>query len=203
MGSLTKLTEVEYATIIGSLLGDGCMERNGRNVRLKIGHGLSQREYLEWKHSVLLRLAAGQTRFVPGAIHKKTGIRYSRVEFATRSLELFEEIWTTFYRSGNKRIPCNIAELLHSPLSLAIWFMDDGYRRNDCNALRINTDAFSLDEQLLLVDAMKTNFAISCKIHKKGKFLNLYIPVSETKKFRETISQYIIASMRYKLPMTP
>lgn len=93
------------------------MERNGRYVRLKIGHGLLQKAYLEWKFQKLKSLSTSSPRFVEGALHRKTEKRYSRVEFATLSLPLFEEYWQKFYIQGKKRIPLDISEYLSSPLA--------------------------------------------------------------------------------------
>lgn len=58
--------------------------------------------------------------------------------------------WDYFYPERKKIIPHNIQSFLHDPLSLAVWFMDDGYKRSDCNALRLGTDSFTKDEQYLL-----------------------------------------------------
>jgi len=33
-----EISSVENNVILGSILGDGCLEKNGRNVRLKITH---------------------------------------------------------------------------------------------------------------------------------------------------------------------
>ncbi len=99
VGSRKNLTAQEEATVVGSLLGDGCFERNGRYVRLKIGHGLKQKPYLLWKQKLLERVALS-VRFVRGAVHCKTGVRYSRVEFATRTMEVEKRKYLTqFARS--------------------------------------------------------------------------------------------------------
>ena len=52
MGSQRKLTKRQKDILIGMLLGDGCLEKNGRNVRLRIEHGLSQKDYLDWKYEM-------------------------------------------------------------------------------------------------------------------------------------------------------
>ena len=90
-----------------------------------------------------------------------------------------------------------------SPLSLAIWFMDDGYKRNDCNAFRLNTDLFTYDEQKLLVSCLKENFGIGSTIHKKGKTFNIYIPERSSRKFCEIVKPHILDSLLYKVSLTP
>jgi len=203
VGSRRNLTQVHRNVIVGSILGDGCMERNGRYVRLKIGHGLKQQDYVQWKSKLLEPFCAHQPRFVKGAIHRRTGIRYSRIEVSTFSLPVFEEYWQKFYVQGKKKIPKDIDELLTDPLAVAIWFMDDGYKRNDCNALRINTDSFSYEEQEILQECLIKNFDISTRIHRKGKFWNIYIPSTQASKFCELVKPYIVPAMKYKISLDP
>lgn len=203
VGSRKNLTPTHRSVIVGSLLGDGCMERNGRYVRLKIGHGLSQKPYVNYKFRYLKALTSHQPRFVEGVIHKTAKKQYSRIEFLTLSLPSLEEYWQKFYHAGAKRIPRDISEYFTDPLALAIWFMDDGCKRNDCNALRISTDSFSLPEQKILQRCLLMNFRIVTKIHRKGKFWNLYVPSGEAKKFCGIVKPFIIPSMKYKISLDP
>jgi len=48
VGSRESLTKSQNDILIGKILGDGCLERNGINVRLKIEQGDKQREYVNW-----------------------------------------------------------------------------------------------------------------------------------------------------------
>ena len=59
--------------------------------------------------------------------------------------------------------------------------MDDGYKRNDCNALRLNTDSFQLQEQRLLQKCLKKNFKIESNLHRKGRFWTIYIRIRKSK----------------------
>lgn len=203
MGSRRKLTEIEKAVIVGTVLGDGCVEKNGNHARLRIGHGLSQYAYVEWKFSMLGAIAAHPPRFVEGSIHPKTGIRHPRIEFHTYSLPELDVYRNKFYINGKKQVPEDISNLLTQPLSLALWFMDDGYKRNDCNALRISTDSFFESGQLLLQKCLEKNFSIRTRVHRKGKYLNLYIPSGEAKRFCALVAPYIIPSLEYKISLDP
>ena len=84
-------------------------------------------------------------------------------------------------------------------MSLAIWLMDDGYKRNDCSAIRLNTDSFCHEEQKSLADCLSENFHIKSRIHKKGKWFNIYLPKVEAKKFKELVKPYVLPSFKYKL----
>lgn len=203
VGSRETLRFIEHDLLIGSLLGDGCLERNGRYVRLRIAHGLKQKTYLDWKYRALRRIACAP-RFVEGAMHKKAQRRYPRWEFSTRSIPMLEHYWQCFYaRDGKRSLPTHLDRMGITPRALAVWFMDDGYKRNDCNALRINTDSFSLKDQYGLQKLLRKQFSIETKVHKKGEYWNIYIPVKEAKKFCELIRPFVIPSMRYKVSLTP
>ncbi|MEO0248112.1 MAG: hypothetical protein ABIN58_00955 [candidate division WOR-3 bacterium] len=104
----------------------------------------------------------------------------------------------TFYLEDRKIIPENIRALLHSPLSLAVWVMDDGSR--DKNALLINTQAFSSEEHILLMECLWANFGIEAKLHTdKGK-PRIYIPKKSNAKLFELIRSWLIPSVQYKFP---
>ena len=45
--------------MLGSILGDGSLRyvSGQNNVRFRVGHGVEQREYCEWKHEMLAPFA--------------------------------------------------------------------------------------------------------------------------------------------------
>lgn len=197
-----QLTQRQDAIIIGTLLGDGCLERNGRNVRLRLEHSKDQKSYLVWKFKELKSIVTGSVMKVR-AYHKINKRFYDSYRAYTFSHEAMHYYQNMFYLNNKKVIPNNIFELLKDPLSLAIWFMDDGYKRNDCNAFRLGTDSFAKEEQALLQEALLKNFGIETKMHKKGKYWNIYIPERESKKFVNIIKPYIIPKFEYKITLTP
>lgn len=197
-----NLTQRQDSIIIGTLLGDGCLERNGRNIRLRLEHSKDQKFYLVWKFRELKSIITGSIMKVC-AYHKINKRFYESYRAYTFSHEVIQYYQDRFYLNKKKVIPDNIGELLSDPLSLAVWFMDDGYKRNDCNALRLGTDSFRLEEQKLLQNVLSENFSIETKIHKKGKYWNLYVPVRESKRFIEIIKPYILPKLNYKITLTP
>lgn len=200
VGSQKNLTKLQKEILIGGLLGDTCLEQNGKNVRFRIEHGLKQENYLRWKWGKFRNIVAGEPRITQSKSADKI---YQRWHFSSLSLPILNEYRRQFYSKIGKIVPKNIKRLLISPLSLAVWFMDDGYKRNDCNALRISTDCFSIDQQLLLQECLKDNFGITSKLHKKGKVWNIYIPKDATLKFCKIIRFYVVAELRYKITLTP
>ena len=64
-----------------------------------------------------------------------------------------------------KIIPKNIEQLLIDPIALAIWYLDDGTKRN-YNGCRFATQSFSLEDNEMLQSTLKTNFDLSVKVEK-------------------------------------
>lgn len=76
--------------------------------------------------------------------------------------------------------------------------MDDGSR--DKNALLINTQAFSIEENIWLTECLWVNFGIEATLHvDKGK-PRIYVPKKANARLFELIQQHLIPSMRYKFP---
>lgn len=197
-----QLSNRQKEILIGMILGDGHLEKNGNNVRLRVDHGENQEKYLRWKYFEFKNIIPSNPRLIQET-DKRTEKIYKRWHFSTYSLDVFNAYRNIFYRGKKKIVPKNISKLMNSPLSLAIWFMDDGHKRSDCNALRLNTDSFQIQEQELLQECLKKNFGIDNKLHKKGKFWNIYIPSSETRKFCEIVKPFIVSGMNYKISLTP
>jgi hypothetical protein len=98
-----------------------------------------------------------------------------------------------------KRVPTSIFESLTSPLSLAVWYMDDGGRRSDCNSGYLNTNAYSVEEVDTLRLALETSFGISTSVHFAAGKPRIYIPQRSFKAFCDVVRPHVIEEMRYKL----
>ena len=185
MGSLT---ERQKAIIVGCLLGDGAM-RCKTNALLEVNHSIKQNEYVEWKFGELRELVSTKP-------HKRFGnagrIAY---RFTTKSLPQLTEIYKKFYSAGKKIIPDNFQ--IH-PLSLAVWFMDDGCK--SYRALYLNTQKFKVIEQEKLSAMLKEQFGITATLNKDKKYYRLRIAVSSVDKFLEIIRPYLLPMFCYKTP---
>lgn len=193
-----RLTKRQKDVLIGTLLGDGCLELNGSKVRLRTDHSVNQTKYAEWKYKIFSNIAAGKPRLVK-VFDRRTKKIYQHCRFDTLSNDLFADYMHIFYRNGRKAIPHDMDKLLKSPLSLSVWYMDDGYKRSDCRGLHINTQAHCLEEQKLLQKCMKQNFGLGTNIHKQSGKYKLYIPSGQSQKFCKMIARHVIPSMNYKL----
>ncbi|MCA1607604.1 MAG: hypothetical protein LC775_19540 [Acidobacteria bacterium] len=136
--------------VLGTVLGDGCLERNGSNVRLRIDHSASQKALVDWKFRELSELEPFPPRYVE-RWDKRTGQKHVNYRFSTRTTCTLNGYHSLFYGSTReKRIPNAMMDLLTSPLSIAVWYMDDGGRRSDCRSGYLNTNAYSTTDVEIL-----------------------------------------------------
>lgn len=186
----------QYNIIVGTLLGDGCLERNGRRVRLVVGHSVRQKMYLDWKAECLLSLQPSISDL--NRFDRRTGKTYEFYLMRTRSLPDLEQYVRMFYGSGRrKHVPEELPQVLN-PQMLAVWIMDDGYRRNDCNALRLNTQGYTFTEQQIIQRALAT-LLITSNIQKHKHQFVVYIPSGSMSRLRTLVQPFLIPSMAYKL----
>jgi hypothetical protein len=66
--------------------------------------------------------------------------------------------------------------------------MDDGSKHSNGSAFYLCTDSFTLDQVELLVNILKSNFALECSIHKKGKGHRIYIKACSMDRFRSIVA---------------
>ena len=197
VGSRAILSYQQQAIIVGKVLGDGCLEKNGLHVRLKIEQTDKQKEYVFWLYQKLQPFVG---RSPLAVLH--SGIdrhQTKRWRFATLSLPIFDQYKTLFYQNQHKIVPSNIISFLKHPLTLAIWYMDDGYLRTDKSGAYLCTSSFTNAEQQLLQDALKQNFELTTNVHFAYGYARLHIPSSNKEHFMQIIKPYVLACMQYKL----
>lgn len=192
------LSDVQRQVLIGLILGDGCLIRNktDKNFRLQVEQSNRNREYVDWLYSIFQDWTLSPPRYVK---------QHDSWRFRTIVHPELTEIRRLFYRGNRKIIPIKIKGIFKFPLSLAVWFMDDGNGRKDARVYGISTHSFSIEENEILVHCLKDNFDIASKLHRDGhgdKY-RLYIPASSSRKFEKLILPYILPSMKNKLPLTP
>ncbi|OGB74965.1 hypothetical protein A2810_02695 [candidate division Kazan bacterium RIFCSPHIGHO2_01_FULL_49_10] len=189
-----SLSSAQHAILVGTLLGDGTLRRQGTRIDalLEVNHSFKYREYVDWKwqHFRLYVLTPPKTR--PG-----NGSRVA-YRFTTQSIPTITSYYNWFYGSGKKSVPSNL-EL--DPLSLAVWFMDDGSKIR--SAFYLNTQQFSMAEQQLLQTILWRTFRIKSLLNRDKKYWRIRVSTDSTKTMLEIIKPHILPCFRYKLCMTP
>lgn len=192
----TRIKEI----LTGLILGDGHLTRfhgMSNRSRLEVKGDNKYLSYLRWLHTELQPLGVSDLR------PKKN---YHQHRFYTKAHKEIGVLRKLFYPHVRKSIPKNIKELLHSPLSLAVWYQDDGTL--DCrskyhyNAL-FATHCFLYDECAALADALRENFDLNvrvCKCRMRGKlYFRLYVCSQSMNRFIDLVAPYINSCFAYKI----
>jgi hypothetical protein len=166
-----ELSKRQRELIVGLLLGDGHLEtqNGGRTYRLKVEHGSAQRAYLEW-------LAREFQEWTLSGWYEKCKGEKKVYGFTTVSHPAFRFYGLQFYQNGKKRIPPLIKKLM-SPLSFAIWFLDDGsVKSSKHRSLVIHSLGYTKKDLVLAQGALR-GFGIESALHKQrnGSF-RVYLP---------------------------
>lgn len=204
---LTPLSEKVQSIILGSLLGDGSLTISDkyRNARFSFRHSHVQGEYFQWKADELREITANRSQWIQGTEEKPDGWGTVKFRFQSAALPTLTELHHLTHKgtSGPKaRIRRAWLNKL-SPLSLAIWWLDDGSLVSDSRQAVLCTDSFNLNEVEILQKYLKNVWTIETKIGRVGKteHYRLWIrSTEELKKFLSIIIPHIfIESMLYKI----
>ena len=171
--------------IIGSLLGDAYITRRGQ---IQFEQSGKQKEYLYWKHQELGSISYKNISKVE-RFDKRFSKRYISYRFWTR--QYFLSWREKFYKDDKKIVPKDIRL---TPLSLAIWYMDDGCLSD--NHCIIATDGFSKEDIIFLQDAFLKRFLIKSSVKNGSK---IAIKRESFNTFFSLVNPYILSSMRHKI----
>ena len=185
---------------IGLLLGDGSFEKkkDTLGIRLQIKQRSKAKEYVEWLYGQFKDYCLSEI---------KCREDYNQYYFSTRYLREFQNLYGLFYKEGKKIIPSNLKDLLKSPLSLAIWYMDDGsldFRPKNHYAFYLASNCFSVGDSNELKNVLLDNFNIKSTVYNnlcRGKrYPRIYIGSEGRDNFCQTIRSHILDCFSYKLP---
>ena len=183
-----SLSRNQRSLIIGSLLGDGAM-RCKANALLEINHSLEQKEYVDWKFQSLFDLVGTAPK-----ARKSNGSRIA-YRFTTLSLPQLTPFYRAFYGGGRKAVP----KVVLSPLTLAVWFMDDGCK--SYKALYLNTQQFDIESQELLMEMLKKQWGINASLNRDKCYYRIRIAVASVKRFQAIVEPHMLECLRYKFPV--
>ncbi len=183
---LLEVTQRQKEILIGCILGDAYISPLGK---IRIEQSTKQREYVDWKYQELQSLCyPAEPREI---IHiLPTGKEHTSVFFLLR--QYFRPWRSIFYEGRVKIFP---RDLPVSPLSLAVWYMDDGCWTGK-KAL-ICAESFDGIYREHMQKVLMDQYGIETVVGKNGR---LVIRKKFHDKFFSLISPHIISSMEYKLP---
>ena len=191
--------------LIGSLLGDGSMEKSVNGSRFVFYQAKVNEEYLLCLHNIISKL--GYAKKENPKLYSRKGstlvgideIRYY-IRFRTFTYSSFDWIYDSFYPKGTRKVVPNFIDLYLSPLALAIWMMDDGTSFKN-KGFKFSTNSFTLKEIQYLALILKNKYNLDSSIHKSGLInqYNIYIPKSSFKDLIKIVHPHFHPSMYYKI----
>jgi hypothetical protein len=193
------------------ILGDGNLHKNKKGyASMNIDHGIVQSDYQSWKAKLLTDVFEKNIKVRVGHKGKSIQVQFTNNVFRA---------WYKFTYPNNKKDIARILPFIRHPeLALAIWLMDDGYcepsfskladgsKKNYGARFRIFTCDQSNETQQYIINWIKTNFNVDCKVHfttrKKDNKTYPFLKFNQKdsliiwEKLREFILQF--KSMQYK-----
>lgn len=181
--SYPDLTYRQKETLVGSMLGDGSLSKTNNsnpNSYFTKKQCNKYREYVYWHHDEFFpfntpvketfskeNLDFDKEKDV--ILRNKTQKHLCGYVFRTCSHPFFTELRSKWYPQGKKIIPL---DLKLTPLTIAIWFCDDGHNSYSHRESVFCTQSFSPEEVQFLCDKLK-EFDIKARVrfakYKSGK----------------------------------
>ena len=200
----SRLSEQQWQVVLGGLMGDAHLAPNlrGRHgVRLRMGHGVKQVGYLDWKASLFGNI--GQSRSV-----NAKGAAFVDLSPLPELGELRDVV---YWGDGKKHLTDDYLKSL-SPLALAIWFMDDGsfierskgvQQRTAGGSGRVEfcVEAMSEASRVRLANHLRDVHGVDGRVSIRGaaKKAVLTMTTAGSSRFLELVAPHVHPSMDYKL----
>jgi recombination protein RecA len=196
------LSEFQWQVVLGGLMGDGALSsnQNGHAARFRFGHGVKQAEYCDWKASLFSNVGVCRTTNAKSAV-------FSDVQPLPELADLREAV----YIDGKKVFGHDYLKQL-TPLSLAIWYMDDGNFTLRAKGLQERTRDGSGRSEICVHAMERTTrdrlrayladvHGIDAKLMIRGRRRVAFLVFSknESAKLHALIAPFVHPSMQYKL----
>lgn len=197
------LNNVQKQVLHGMLLGDSSFIKDKRcdeSYKVVFFHSEKQKDYFDKKVNLFNKFTNKVISYISGygKLCYRTGFSNPYLRYAHNII-------------GNRKN--NISyEFLNSitPLTLAIWYLDDGSREKGSDEInttnkysRANFSAFRYDENVVDLLVNKLNefgYQASKRFEKRDNGFLICLNSEGSQKFFNDIAKYIPASMSYKLP---
>lgn len=163
------LTAHQKAVLVGGLLGDAFLSLGSGLLHpyLKIERKLADKKYLEWQYDCFANFCKSGIK-EDSFFDIRTNKTYYYCRFLTRALPELLPIYHEWYCDKLKMVPRN---LVLTPLTLAIWFADDGkitrLHKSELT-LSLATDGFTYSDTQYLADLLGQTLHATYKVYRKG-----------------------------------
>lgn len=184
------LTSEQEQILVGHILGDGHLRKDNINCSGKIIQSLAQEEYAKWKYLKLKSLCTDFNYWTQK--DKRNNNTYYSCGAWIKSNPELNKFYEMSYKNKKKFISYELLNYF-TPLSLAVLFMDDGYKST--RGYNIATNCFTINDISLLRQKLK-EWNLETTIQGNNR---LYIKAESKETFNNLVSKFIIPSMRYKL----
>lgn len=210
---MIQLPIFQKSVIIGLILSDGWLRfpsKTSKSALIGLKQSLAHSDYVWFVFSYLSHYCNNIPQLKKGI---RAGIPFYGLEFVTRSLPCFTELYEIFYVNGVKVIPNNIYELL-TPVAFALLILGDGGFKS--KGIYLCTDSYTILDVVRLMNVLIIRYELKCTLHKasNGKGYRIYISSFKNKtyfskqvwktrnsvgKVVEIVLPYLIPSMYYKV----
>lgn len=206
--------DITYS-LYGLFLGDG----HYRSGRICINHTNKQRFYVKWLESIFRHYGLYVHSRYDFKIKTTFGIiEYSSIDIKVPKRFYFETENRCIDGNGKKIVSDYVMENIN-PFGLLLWFLDDGnwhvsFKNNKAKRFGyLNTQSFTYNENLKILNMFKHRFDIDLKIHKDSSgfekfkesvYYRLYFNAKNFQKFFDILRpflQYIPNDFYYKFNM--
>jgi len=156
--------------ILGSLLGDGSLRihKPYKNARFSFRHSVHQKEYFDWKVNQLREVSSQNNVWK----QKADGFGGEKMRFQSLALESLTEIYRLTHQHDHRLVVRRKWLNLLTPLSLAVWWLDDGSIIANGRKGVLCTDPIPIEEQKLLAKYLLKVWGINVKIGKITRVRN-------------------------------
>lgn len=186
--------------ILGSLLGDGSLKihKPYRNARFSFRHSVEQKPYFDWKKNQLKEISSQKCCWLQKADQKSYSSK-PKLRYQSLASEPLSELYELTHKRGKLKVRRKWLNML-TPLSLTVWWMDDGSLISNGRKGVICTDGF--DEEAVKTLAQYLDKVWHVKVHvapvkkprdgKREKYFRLWLrSTEELKKFLRIILPHI------------
>lgn len=176
--------------ILGSLLGDGSLitPKKNRRIRFEFRHSITQKEYFLWKVKQLKEISRKKCFRTQPADGWSPN---EKLHYGSTANDFLTNIYYLTHQQ-NKFVVSNKWLGLLSPISLLVWWLDDGSLIKNSRQGVFCTEGFNYESINILREYLKNKWGIETHIGRRGRYYQLKIySTEELKKFLRIILPHL------------